>query len=303
MKRIFLFIVLNLLILFVVNIIIQLLHIPPYLTANGINYQALLLMCFIFGFVGAFISLQISRWSAKRMMGIQLIDPQNPQNQFESSLVERVKSLCSRAGLQTLPEIGIYQSPEVNAFATGPSKKRSILAISSSLLEQMDSRAIDGVLGHEISHIANGDMVTMTLIQGLVNTFVMFLSQIIAFAIENALERDSDNRGGGLGFFAQYILVMVLESVLMFLASPIIYWVSRRREYRADAGSAKISGAETMIYALESLKKSLGESDNRAPALAAFKINGHGHGIWSLIFSTHPPLDARIEAIRRGSYA
>ncbi|HVA66272.1 MAG TPA: protease HtpX [Elusimicrobiota bacterium] len=300
-KRIFLFLLLNLLVIFTIGILVQVLGLNHYLAASGMSYGPLLVICALYGFVGAFISLQISRWSAKRMMRIQLIDPKNPQGRFEADLIDKIKSLCQRAGLETLPEIGVYQSPEVNAFATGPSKKRALLAISSSLLNQMDGRAVEGVLGHEISHIANGDMVTMTLVQGLVNTFVIFFSQIIAFAIEQAVERD--NEGGGLGFFAQFFLVMALESVLMFLTSPIIYWVSRRREYRADAGSAKLSGADTMIYALDSLKRCLGMEDKRGPALSSFKINGHGHGVWSLFFSTHPPLDARISALRRGSYA
>ena len=209
----------------------------------------------------------------------------------------KVRNLCQRAGLETLPEIGVYQSPEINAFATGPSRRRALLAISSSLLENMDSSAIDGVIGHEISHIVNGDMVTMTLLQGVVNTFVIFVSQILAFLIENAMQKREDERGG-MGFIAQFLLINALETVLFILASPVIYWFSRRREYAADAGSARLTSSQTMIHALESLQTALSGEDNRAPALSTFKINGHGRGLVAALFASHPPLDARIEALK-----
>ncbi|MBI5630863.1 MAG: protease HtpX [Elusimicrobia bacterium] len=300
MKRVMLFVAVNLLVVLAVSFLLRLLGLEPYLTAQGLNYKALLIFCSIFGFAGAFISLQISRWTAKMAMGVQLIDPDKPGGAAEERIVSLVRSLCQRAGLATLPEIGVYRSPEVNAFATGPSQSRSLLAISTGLIERMDPKAVEGVIGHEIAHIANGDMVTMTLLQGVVNTFVMFFARVIAFAIDNAMRsRDDDKRGSGLGYFAHYILVSVLESVLMLLASPLIYYFSRLREYRADAGSARYAGRETMIHALESLKSSVQVQDNRAPALSAFKINGHGHGIVALLFSSHPPLDARIEALRR----
>ena len=209
-----------------------------------------------------------------------------------------MRDLCQRAGLETLPEIGIYQSPEINAFATGPSRKRALLAISSSLLDHMDSQAVDGVIGHEITHIVNGDMVTMTLIQGLVNTFVMVVAEIALFVIENAMRKNDDERGG-LGFIAQFILLSVLESVLFFLASPVIYGFSRWREYRADSGSAHLTSPQVMIHALESLQAVTSTEDNRAPALSTFKINGHGRGLFALLFASHPPLDARIAALKR----
>jgi heat shock protein HtpX len=293
MKRFLLFALTNVLVVVTVSFVINLLGLRPYLSAQGINYESLLIFCAIFGFAGSFISLQMSRWTAKRGMGVQLVPADHP-------LVDRVRRLCQAAGLETLPEIGIYRSPEVNAFATGPSRSRSLLAVSSGLLESMDDRAIDGVLGHEISHITNGDMVTMTLLQGVVNTFVMFLARVAAFAIDNMLRsRDDDRRGGGLGYFAHYLLVSVLESVLMLLASPLIYWFSRHREYRADAGSAGITGRETMIHALQSLAAGRAVRDDRAPALSAFKINGHGHGLAQLLFSSHPPIEARIAALRK----
>ncbi len=300
MKRVILFIAVNLLVILVVSVLVNLLGIRPYLSSRGIDYVALLEFCALFGFAGAMISLSMSRWTAKMMMGVRLIDSEHPASAAESRIVDMVRSLARKAELPALPEIGVYQSPEVNAFATGPSKRRALLAISSGLLETMDDRAVEGVIGHELSHVANGDMVTMTLLQGIVNTFVMFLAYVIAFAIDNALRsRDSEERGGGLGYFAQSILIYVLEMVLMFLASPIIYAYSRWREYRADAGSARLTARETMIHALESLKRATRVEDNRAPALSSFKINGRGHGLLALLFSTHPPLDARIEALRR----
>ncbi len=300
MKRFLLFLATNILVVVAISLIINILGLKPYLSNQGINYQSLLIFCALFGFAGSFISLQLSRWTAKRGMGVQLIDPQNPGGAFEAGLVARVQRLCQQAGLDTLPEIGIYPSQEVNAFATGPSKSRALLAISSGLLNRMDDRAIDGVLGHEISHIVNGDMVTMTLLQGIVNTFVMFLARIAVFAIDNAMRnRDDERRGGGLGYFAQYMLISVLESVLMLLASPLVYWFSRHREYRADAGSARMTGRETMIHALESLRSGPRIQDDRAPAVSAFKIDGRGHGLAQLLFSTHPPLEARIEALKK----
>lgn len=301
MKRIFIYLAVNFLVVISISIIINLLGIRPYLGARGVDYQALLVFCAIWGFAGSFISLQLSRWSAKRAMGVELIDPRSPAGPVESRLVETVTRLCQRAGLDTLPEIGIYPSNEVNAFATGPSKNRSLLAVSSGLLNSMDATAVEGVLGHEIAHINNGDMVTMTLIQGVVNTFVMFFSRIAVIAIENMMRRDSDDRHGeGLGYFAHMILVSLFETVFMFLSAPLIYYFSRVREYRADKGSAEITGRETMIHALESLQKCAGLVDNRSqPALAVMKINGQASGLLSMLFSSHPPIDARIAALRR----
>lgn len=300
MKRIFLFVAVNILVVLTISFLINLLGVRPYLSARGIDYQALLIFCSLFGFAGSFISLQLSRWTAKRAMGVELIDPDRPGGQQEERLVSLMRSLCQRAGLSPLPEIGIYQSPELNAFATGPSRSRSLMAVSSGLLQRMDSRAVEGVLGHEISHIVNGDMVTMTLVQGVVNTFVMFIARVAAFAVDNAMRsRDDERRGGGLGYFAHYILVSVLESVLMLLASPLVYYFSRSREYRADAGSAALAGRETMIHALESLRDGPRLRDDRGPAFAAFKIDGHGHGLAQLLFASHPSLEARIEALRR----
>lgn len=299
MKRVMLFVLTNILVIAAVSFLIQLLGLKPYLDHNGIDYMSLLIFCGLFGFVGSFISLQISRWSAKRAMNIQLIDPEKPGSSGEREIVDMVRSLCTRNGLRALPEIGIYESPELNAFATGPSADRSLLAISSGLIARMDKNALDAVVGHEVAHIANGDMVTMTLVQGVVNTFVMFLSRVLAFFIENAMRGNRDDRrGGGLGFWGQYMLIQFLQTVLMLLASPLIYFYSRRREYAADASSAKTTGRENMIAALQTLKKYTDVQDNRAPSLSTFKINGRGSGLVALLYASHPPLDARIEALR-----
>jgi len=294
-----LFVMTNILVIIAVSTLIQVLGLKPYLSSQGIDYMSLLVFCALFGFVGSFISLQLSRWMAKRAMGVQLIDPANPRGRTESEIVDLVRSLCTRLNIRTLPEIGIYTSPELNAFATGPSQDRALLAISSGLLERMDPRSLEGVIGHEMSHIANGDMVTMTLLQGVVNTFVMFFARVLVFALNNAMRRRDDRRGGGLGFFAQYMLIQLLQSVLMLLASPLIYFYSRRREYAADAGSARATGRENMIHALETLKRYTQIQDNRAPALSTFKINGHAQGLVALLYASHPPLDKRIEALKR----
>lgn len=299
MKRIVLFLLTNVLVVVAISLLVNLLGLRPYLNSRGVDYQALLVFSFIFGFCGALISLALSRWTAKMAMGVHLIDPTRPAGSAENRLIMKITELCRKAGLDTLPEIGLYESPEVNAFATGPSRRRSLLAISTGLLNAMDSRAVDGVLGHEITHIVNGDMVTMTLVQGLVNTFVIFFSRIVLIALESSMQRDEDGRRrGGLGYFAQYMLISLLESVLFLLASPIIYWYSRRREYRADWGSADLTSRDTMIHALEQLKAATQVQDNRAPSLSTFKINGRGRGLAQVLFASHPPLDARIQALK-----
>ena len=295
MKRVFLFLGVNVAVVVTISIALNLLGVKPYLNEQGISVQGLLIFCAAFGFGGAFLSLQLSRWSAKRAMGVVLLDPERPRSPAESALVERVRALCSRAGLGTLPEIGVYPSAEVNAFATGPSRDKSLLAVSTGLLERMDDRAVEGVLGHEISHIANGDMVTMTLLQGVVNTFVMFFARLAAYAIDSFLRRDDE--GEGLGFFGYIMAVWVLEAVLFLLASPIIYWFSRRREYAADRGSAEIAGRETMVHALESLR-GVKELADRSDAYATMKIHGGARGLVASLYSSHPSLESRIRALK-----
>ncbi len=297
-KRFAVFFAVNMLVVLAISILMQVLGIRPYLRAGGLDIGSLAAFCLIWGMAGSFISLQLSRWTAKRAMGVELIDPARPGGALQSHLVETVQSLCRRAELDALPEIGIYPSPEVNAFATGPSRSRALLAVSTGLLEQMDDKAVRGVLGHELAHIANGDMVTMTLIQGVVNAFVMFASRVVAFAIDSFMRR-SDDEGDGLGYFAHMMLVMVLETCFMLLAAPVVYYVSRMREFRADQGSAKYTDRATMIHALESLKRCAEMVDNsHQPALATLKINGRAPGLLAKFFSSHPPLEARIAALK-----
>lgn len=298
-KRVLVYLAVNLAVVVTISLILNILGVRPYLEQGGLNLTGLLVFCALFGFAGSFISLQLSRWSAKRALGVELIDPERPRGEAEAFLVDKIRALCSRAGMNVLPEIGVYPSPEVNAFATGPSKDRALVAVSEGLLRRMDSRAVEGVLGHEIAHVVNGDMVTMTLVQGVVNTFVMFFARVIAFAIDNFLRR-GDDREGGLGYFGYIMAVFLLESVLMLLASPIVYWFSRQREYRADGGGAELAGRETMIHALESLRRSKDLVDERQASLATLKINSRGRGLVALLYSSHPPLEARIRRLREG---
>lgn len=299
-KRVFVYLAVNLAVVVTISLILNLLGVRPYLEQSGLNLTGLLVFCALFGFAGSFISLQMSRWSAKHALGVQLIDPERPRDEAEAFLVDKVRALCSRAGMNVLPEIGVYPSAEVNAFATGPSKDRALVAVSEGLLRRMDPRAVEGVLGHEIAHVVNGDMVTMTLVQGVVNTFVMFFARVIAFAVDNLMRRGDDREGGGLGYFGYMAAVFLLESVLMLLASPIVYWFSRHREYRADGGGAELAGRETMIHALESLRRSKDLVDERQASLATLKINSRGRGLVALLYSSHPPLEDRIRRLREG---
>lgn len=292
MKRFLLFFGVNILIIVMLSLVLNLLGISPYLTAYGIDYQSLAVFCLIWGMGGAFISLMLSKWMAKTMMGVQIVSTTGPN----SDLVHMVHHLSKKAGLNTMPEVGIYQSPELNAFATGPSKNNSLVAVSTGLLQRMDREELEGVLGHEVSHIANGDMVTMTLIQGVMNAFVMFLARALAFAIAQASRRD-DDREGGMGFFAQYALIMLFETVFGILASLVIAWFSRLREFRADSGSASIAGKEKMIKALEALKRSYPQLQKGETAFRAMQISSKGS--WMEAFSTHPNLDRRIDALKK----
>jgi heat shock protein HtpX len=227
---------------------------------------------------------------------VQVIPPDVRDPQLRE-LVHTVHQLAQAARLPAMPEVGIYDSPEVNAFATGPSKRRSLVAVSSGLLQRMNQEQVKGVLGHEVSHIANGDMVTMTLIQGVVNAFVMFLARIIAFALTSTRNSDDDSVGTS-GMF--YIVTFVLEMVFMVLGSMVVAWFSRRREFRADAGGARIAGRDSMIHALQGLQKTIAEPVDRGhsqPALNAFKISSKPGG-FALLFSTHPPLEQRIERLQ-----
>jgi heat shock protein HtpX len=258
------------------------------------GYTGIFVMCFIFGMAGSFISLQLSRWIAKRSMGVQLVE----DDPSFSELVQTVHRLSRKAGIETMPEVGVYDSPDVNAFATGPSKNSSLVAVSTGLLQRMDKEERDGVLAHEIAHIQNGDMVTMALVQGVVNTFVMFAAFIVTQIISNAMKGDNDREGGGLGFFAQFMVRSLLQAVFGFLAMPVVAYFSRWREFRADAGSAELGGKQNMIKALENLKNNQElMSQVKEEGMPAFQISSKG--AFMAIMSTHPPLEDRIEALRR----
>lgn len=286
MKRILLFIATNILVVLTISILIQVLGIGRYITASGINYVDLAAFCLVWGMAGSLISLAISRISAKIMMNIQVIDRSSPDAAW---LVLMVEDLARKAGLPVTPEVGIYESPEVNAFATGPSKRRALVAFSTGLIRGMNRNEIEGVAGHEIAHIANGDMVTMTLLQGVINAFVMFFARIIAWAIaQNSRE---ENRHS-----IQYPVTFLLEMVLGVLGMLVVAAFSRHREFRADRGGARYAGKNDMISALERLAMNQRRYDPQ-PALAALKISG-GPGA---LFATHPPLEKRIEALRRAA--
>jgi len=289
MKRIFLFLVTNLAVVLVLSIVARITGLDRYLAAYGGSYTGLLVMAAFFGFGGALISLAMSKWMAKRAMGVQVIE--QPANPSEVWLVDTVRKLATEAGIG-MPEVGVFDSPQPNAFATGARRDAALVAVSTGLLQGMNRSEVEAVLGHEITHVANGDMVTLTLIQGVVNTFVIFLSRVIGGIVDRALSRDGEGRGG-IGYF---VTVMVLQMVLGILASMIVMWFSRRREFRADAGGARLAGRPNMIAALERLKAA------HEPALpaqfAAFGIGGGvGSGLQKL-FMSHPPLEERIAALQ-----
>ncbi|TCT04848.1 protease HtpX [Paralcaligenes ureilyticus] len=288
MKRIFLFLLTNIAVMVVLSITMNVLGVGRYLTANGLDLSQLLIFSALVGFTGAIISLLISKWMAKTSTGARVIDPQAPANAREAWLVDTVHQLADRAGIGH-PEVAIYEG-EPNAFATGAFKNNALVAVSSGLLESMTEEEIGAVLGHEISHVANGDMITLTLIQGVVNTFVVFLARVIGYFVDRVLLKN--DKDVGLGYYAT---VIVCEIVFGILASVIVAWFSRRREYRADAGSAHLLGArEPMIHALARLG---GVQAGELPK--TFQASGiAGAQAISAIFASHPPLAARIQALQ-----
>jgi heat shock protein HtpX len=297
-KRIFLFLAVNMLVMVTISLLLKLFGVQPYLTARGIDYEQLMAFSLIWGMGGAFISLALSRVMAKWMMGVQVIDP-NTRDPELQKLVESVHHLSRAAGLPKMPEVGIYDSPEVNAFATGPTKSRALVAVSTGLIRRMRWAEVEGVLGHEVAHVANGDMVTMTLIQGVVNAFVMFLSRAIAFAISQAGRNDDRERGSSPMMY--YAIQFVLEIAFMILGSMVVAWFSRWREYRADAGGARLAGRQNMIQALEALRKNYELIDPTAqPAVATLKISSRPGGIMRF-FSSHPPLEERIARLQHAA--
>jgi heat shock protein HtpX len=300
-KRVGLFLMVNILVMvvasFAITFITGALGLGPAMSQNGINYASLMVICLVWGMVGSFISLFISKWLAKRAFGLEIVE----LNSRYSNTVQKVHHLAQSAGIEKMPEVGIYDSPEINAFATGATKNSSLVAVSTGLLNNLTEDEVEGVLGHEIAHIANGDMVTLALIQGIVNAFVMFFARIATMIVDNALRGDNDN-GRGLGFFAYFIIYNLFSFLFGILASPLVFWFSRWREFRADAGSAKLAGREKMINALEALKRtyqSLEPKGLKIPTdsnVRAMQISSKIK--FGEIFSTHPTLDKRIAALR-----
>jgi heat shock protein HtpX len=293
MTRIFLFLATNAAILVVVSVVFQLLGLEGILAENQVdlNLQALLVMSAVIGFTGSFISLAMSKFMAKRSMGVKLIE--QPANQTEQWLVDTVRRQAQQAKIG-MPEVGIFNAPEPNAFATGMNRNKALVAVSTGLLANMKSDEVEAVLGHEITHVSNGDMVTMGLIQGVVNTFVIFLSRIIGHVVDRVVFKTA--RGYGPAYFITSIVAQVFLSIL---ASTIVMWFSRRREFRADAGGATLAGRQKMIGALQALQRAQNPHDLPGE-FAAFGIaGGIGSGIKKL-FMTHPPLEARIAALQAG---
>ena len=291
MKRVALFLATNVAILVVLSIVVQLLGIEPMLNENGLNLGALLAFAAVFGMGGAFISLAMSKWSAKRMVGAQVIE--QPRTEIERWLVDTVGRQARAAGIG-MPEVAIYDAPDVNAFATGMNRNNALVAVSTGLLNGMTRDEAEAVLAHEVSHVANGDMVTLALIQGVVNTFVIFLSRIIGHLVDRVVFKNE--RGHGPAFFITSIFAQL---VLGVLASIIVMWFSRQREFRADSGAAGLAGRQKMIAALERLRS--GRNPEPLPdQMAALGISGARTSGFKRLFMTHPPLEERIEALRSG---
>jgi heat shock protein HtpX len=291
MKRILLFVATNLAVVLLLGVVARLLGVDRFLYQSGLNLTSLLIFAAIFGMGGSLISLLVSKWIAKRSVGAQVIE--QPRTQAERWLVDTVRRQAQAAGIG-MPEVALYDSPEPNAFATGANRNNALVAVSTGLLQQMSADEVEAVLGHEVSHVANGDMVTLSLIQGVLNTFVIVLSRVIGYLVDQLLSR-GENRGPGIGY---WITSIALEIVFGLLASLIVMWFSRHREFHADAGGARLAGRGKMIAALERLRQ-LHEPSQLPSQMAAFGINGGlGDGLRRL-FMTHPPLEERIEALRR----
>lgn len=291
--RIALFLLTNMAVLVLISIVFQVLGIEGILQQNGVdlNLNALLVMSAVIGFSGSLISLVISKWMAKSAMGVHVIT--QPGNDTERWLVETVQQQAQRAGIG-MPEVGIFDSPEPNAFATGMNRNNALVAVSTGLLRHMNADEVEAVLGHELSHVSNGDMVTMALLQGVVNTFVVFLSRVVGFVVDRVVFRTE--RGMGPGYFITSIIAQILLSIL---ATMIMMWFSRRREFRADAGSASLAGRPKMIAALRSLQAAH-EPQDLPGEFASFGISGKMGGGLARLFLSHPPLEERIAALEAG---
>ncbi|MDX8290849.1 protease HtpX [Metabacillus indicus] len=287
-KRIFLFLLTNILVLTTIGIVLSLLGVGSYVTAEGgIDLISLLVFSAVVGFSGSFISLIMSKWMAKMMMGVKVLKPDQNLSAYERNLVERVHRLARAAGIRKMPEVGVYQSREVNAFATGPSKNNSLVAVSTGLLEEMDDAAVEGVLAHEVAHISNGDMVTMTLLQGIVNTFVVFLARIAAWIASRFVRED-------MAPIVHFIAVLVFQILFSILGSLVVFAFSRHREFHADKGGADLAGKDKMVHSLRMLKGYTQRISSDQSSVASLKISGK-RGL--ALFSTHPDLDERIRRL------
>jgi heat shock protein HtpX len=292
MMRIVLFLLTNLAVIAVASITLSLLGVGSHITANGLDLKNLLAFCAVFGFVGSFISLFLSKTMAKMSTRTQII--QNPTTPEEKWLVETVQELADKAGIG-MPEVGIFPAQQANAFATGWNKNKALVAVSTGLLQRFRPEEARAVMAHEIGHVANGDMVTLALIQGVVNTFVMFFARIVGYAVDSFLRRGENEGGVGIGY---YIATFVAEIVFGLLASIIVAWFSRRREYRADEAGATLASTQGMIGALQRLKAEYEIPDQLPNQLTAFGINGHFKSGLAELMSSHPPLDERIAALQ-----
>lgn len=288
MMRILLFIATNIAVMIVISILFNLLGLSGYVTAQGLDLKALLMMSAVIGVTGSVISLAMSKSMAKSSMGVQVIT--QPQNQTEKWLLDVVTKQAQQAGIG-MPEVGIFQAPVANAFATGMNRNNALVAVSTGLLQSMTPDEVEAVVGHEVSHVANGDMVTMALMQGVLNTFVYFFATIIGYIVDRALSGNNERSGVGMGY---YLVQMIAQVALGFLASMLVCWFSRKREFRADAGGASLAGSQKMIGALRALQRGH-EAEELPGQFAAFGINGGGI---QKLFMTHPPLEERIAALQ-----
>jgi heat shock protein HtpX len=291
MKRIFLFAATNVAVLAVIYLVLNILGVERILSESGtqLDLGALLIFSAVVGFSGSLISLALSKWMAKMSTRAHVID--TPRNSTESWLKNTVHRFADEAGIRH-PEVAIYDSPDINAFATGPTRNNALVAVSTGLLSRLSEREVEAVLGHEVSHVANGDMVTLTLLQGVVNTFVIFLSRVVGFVVDRVLLRNE--RGTGPGFFLASFVAQILLGIL---ATMIVMWFSRQREFRADAGGAQLAGRDSMIRALEGLRRSTQPAQLPA-AIRAFGISGSA-ARFGRLFMSHPPLEERIAALQR----
>lgn len=296
LKRIGLFILVNALVMITISVSANILMGFFGIRLSG-GIQGLLIMCTLMGFSGSIISLMLSKFMAKTLYGVKIIEPKSTHPE-ERVLVDMVHRMATKAGLPAMPEVGIYEAPEINAFATGPSKSNSLVAVSTGLLRTMNHDEVEGVIGHEVAHIANGDMVTMTLIQGVVNTFVLFLSRLLASLIANSGRDSEDSRGGS---WTQFALTMVFDLVFTILASIAVNYFSRLREFRADRGGAQFAGRQKMIAGLRRLQSQFDRIEPDNGAAATLKISNRQSGLMAL-FSTHPSLEDRITRLEKMSY-